>query len=191
MAEDMRRVGVYGVAGILVAVLIVASFVVGGSQFPSIRLPIFASNMGALVVKLTDAPVDLEHLNVTISSVSALRVEHDGETWEELAFVNGVSEFYVDILKLQNVTRDLSITEIPAGNYTKLRMTVTQANATYSSGETVDLIVPPGHIDVIVHFEVKAGQTTRVIVDMQADWVAISQSRRLRPVLKATVDTGE
>lgn len=191
MAEDMRRVGVYGVAGILVAVLIVASFVVGGSQFPSIRLPIFASNMGALVVKLTDAPVDLEHLNVTISSVSALRVEHDGETWEELAFVNGVSEFYVDILKLQNVTRDLSITEIPAGNYTKLRMTVTQANATYSSGETVDLIVPPGHIDVIVHFEVKAGQTTRVIVDMQADWVAISQSRRLRPVLKATVDAGE
>ena len=186
MAEDFRKVGVYGAAGVLVAVLIIAGILVGG-----IRLPGLASNMGTLVVKLTDAPVDLEHLNVTISSLAAQRVENDVETWEELSFIDGVSDVYVDILELQNVTKDLSIVGVPTGNYTKLRMSITKANATFIGGKTEDLIVPPGHIDIIVEFEVEAGETTRVIVDMEADWVAISQTLRLRPVLKATVDSGE
>lgn len=191
MTENWRHIGIYGTTGILVAVLIIAGIVVGGLEFPEIRLPSLGPSLGTLVVKLTDAPVELEHLNVTISSLAAKRVENSEESWIELSFVDGVSEVYVDILELQNVTKDLSITEIPPGNYTKLRMSVTQANATYISGQTVDLIVPPGHIDIIVHFEVEAGETTRVIVDMEANWVAISQSGRLRPVLKATVDSGK
>lgn len=191
MTEDMRHTGIYGAAGILVAILIIAGIVTSSIHFPSLRLPDAFSNKGTLVIKLTDAPVELKHLNVTISSISALRVENSEEAWEELSFVGGVSDVYVDILALQNVTRDLSITEIPAGNYTKLRMKIATANATYISGETVDLIVPPGRIDIIVHFEVEAGETTRIIIDMQADWVAISQTRRLRPVLKATIDSGE
>ncbi len=191
MTENWRHIGIYGTTGILVAVLIIAGIVVGGLEFPEIRLPSLGPSRGTLVVKLTDAPVELEHLNVTISSLAAQRVENGEESWIELSFVDGVSEVYVDILELQNVTKDLSITEIPPGNYTKLRIVVTQANATYINGETVDLKVPPGHIDIIVHFEVEAGETTRVIVDMEADWVAISQSGRLRPVLKATVDSGK
>ena len=35
--------------------------------------------------------------------------------------------------------------------------------------------------------EVEAGKTTSVLLDMQADWVAISHSGNLRPVLKAIV----
>jgi len=191
MADEIRDMGIFAIAGILVAVLIIAGVVAGGIRFPNLRLPGIVSDRGTLIIKLTDAPVELKHLNITIDSISALRVEHENETWEKLTFVQGVSEVYVDILSLQNVTRDLSITEIPPGNYTKLRMSIKTANATYSDGRTVDLIVPPGRIDVIVHFEIKAGETTTVLVDMEADWVAISHSRRLRPVLKATVISGE
>jgi len=186
MGYDSRKLSLYGTTGVLAAALIIASVV-----FSGLRLPTFVPNTGTLVVKLTDAPVELKHLNVTIANLSAQRIEDGNETWEKLSFVDGVSEVYVDILALQNVTQDLSITEISPGNYTKLRMTITTANATYIDGGTVDLKVPPGRIDVKVHFEIEAGETTRLLIDMQADWVAISHSQNLRPVLKAMVLSGE
>jgi hypothetical protein len=191
MAEDIRHVGIYGAAGILVAVLVIAGIVTSGINFPSLRLPSIVSERGTLVIKLTDAPVDLENLFVNISRLEAHRVG-DNETWMDLSFVNGTSWVYVDILALENVTMDLSITEISPGNYTKLRMFVTSANAIFTNGDPPEeLIVPSEKIDVIVHFEIKAGETTKLLIDMQADWVAISNSSRLRPVLKATILSGE
>jgi len=182
MAYNAKRIMFYATAGFLVATLIIVGVVISGGNIPS-----FTSNTGTLIVKLTDAPVELDHLNVTISNLSAQRVGQNEETWEELSFVDSIPDVYVDILALQNVTMDLAITELLPGNYTKLRMTVTTANATYVGGETRDLIVPSGHVDIIVHFEIKAGESTTVLVDMQADWIAISNSGRLRPVLKAIV----
>lgn len=190
MTDDFRHLGIFAAIGVLAAILIIAGVFAGGLSFPGLRFPSLgstASTRGKLLIKLTDAPVNLTHLNVTISSISALRVENGSETWQRLDFVKNVSNVYVDILSLRNVTIDLSLTEIPAGNYTKLRMSVTTANATYVTGETATLRVPSDKIDVIVHFEVKAGGTTMLLLDMQADFVAISHSGNLRPVLKATV----
>jgi len=82
---------------------------------------------------------------------------------------------------------DLSLTQIPVGNYTKLRLSILTANATYANGENQTLRVPSDKIDVIVHFEIQPGETTMLLLDMQGDWVAISHSGNLRPVLKATV----
>lgn len=181
-------------SAIVFAVLIlVTSLIVADVFLPSIRNAL--SEKGTLVVKLTDAPVELEHLNVTISGLSALRVEYifnlpRREAWEDLSFVDGLSEVYVDILALRNDAKDLSITSIPPGGYTKLRIRITKANATLADGETVDLVVPSTRIDVIIDFEIKAREATTILLDMQADWAAISQSGRLRPVLKATVVAG-
>lgn len=175
---------------ILAVLILVTGLVLADIFLPSIGHVL--SEKGTLVVKLTDAPVELRHLNVTISGLSALRVEYifglpRREAWEDLWFVDGDSEAYVDILSLQNVTKDLSVTSIPPGKYTKLRVTITKANATLTDGETVDLVVPSTRIDVIIDFEVKAKETTTIRLDMQADQAAISQTRRLRPVLNATV----
>jgi len=185
------RVWHTGVIGVLTAVLIIGTISVAGTYFPNLRLPSLVPDKGTLIVKLTDAPVELEHLNVTISNISVQRTGQGAETGENLPFVGGVSEVYVDILALQDESQDLSIAQLAPGNYTKIRMTITTANATYIDGRTVNLIVPPGHTDVIVHFEIKAGQATTVLIDMQADWVAISQSGTLRPELKATVISGQ
>ncbi len=46
------------------------------------------------------------------------------------------------------------------------------------------LIVPPGHIDVNVRFEIEADFETVLLVDMTAH---IGNTDRLSPVLKATV----
>jgi hypothetical protein len=188
MADEIRDIGIFAAAGILVAVLIIGGFVAGGIRFPSLRLPSMVSDKGTLIVKITDAPAELKHLNITISNITAHRVEQGNETWEQLPFVDDVKEVTVDIMMLRfNVTKDLSITEIPLGNYTKLRLTITSANATYMDGETVNLKVPPGHMDVIIHFEIKAGQTTILLIDMQVNTIEISHSLNLKPVLKATV----
>lgn len=92
------------------------------------------------------------------------------------------------MLALRNVTKDLSLAQIPTGNYSKIRSDVKTANATYTDGTAVDLTVPPGHIDVIIKFEVTENQETKLLIDMQPDTVAISNSHNLKPILKATVE---
>jgi hypothetical protein len=135
---------------------------------------------------LTDAPANITHLNVTINRVAVQKVEDEAETWIDLPFVNYVSKVSIDLLTLENVTKDLSVSEISPGNYTKIRLGIEAANVTYADGRWEPVEVPPGRIDIIVHFEIRSGATTRVLVDMFADWVAISPTAKLRPVLKAT-----
>jgi len=176
---EARKVGTYGIAGITLAALIVSGLYLSGLQFPG-----FAAERGNLVVLLTDAPVDIDHLNITIDSLS---VKLKNESWIPLPLVDDKDELYFDLLALYNVTMKLSDAKIPVGNYTKMRMTVKTANATLANNKTVDLTVPPGHIDVIIKFEIKSDDVTVVLVDMQPDWVAISKSNHLRPVLKASI----
>jgi hypothetical protein len=65
MAEDMRNAGVYGAAGILVAILIISGIVTLSISFPSLRLPSFVTDRGTLIVEIMDQPADLKHLNLT------------------------------------------------------------------------------------------------------------------------------
>ncbi len=176
---SIKKVAAFGAVGIVIAVLVIAGFVASG------LLPWFQTQ-GTLIVKLTDAPVELAHLNITITGLAVQKANENSEDggWIPLPFINEASSVYVDIMALQNVTRDLSVTGLDSGNYTKLRMTISTANATYTDRSTVELIVPPGHIDVIAHFEIRAGETTTLLVDMIGH---ISETNRLSPILKATV----
>jgi len=181
MTFDTRKMGMYGTIGVLVAALIIVGIV-----FSGLRLPTFVPNTGTLIIKLTDAPANITHLNVTITSISVQRVENDNETWVDLSFVGGVSSVSLDLLELENITRDLSETVIPSGNYTKIRLGIGEANVTYAEGGWDLVNVPSGKIDVIVHFEMESGGVRILLIDMRVEWVAISNNNNLRPVLKAT-----
>jgi len=185
MTEDMRHVGIYGAAGILVAILVIAGVVSSGLHFPSLRLPSFVSYNGTLVIMLTDAPANITHLNVTINSITVQKVEDHDETWIELPFVGDKSKVSLDLLELEDIAMNLSVNEISPGNYTKIRLGIEEANVTYAEGGWEPVIVPPRRIDIKMHFEVESGESTIVLVDMFADWVAISHTARLRPQLKA------
>ena len=153
-----------------------------------IQLPTAKARTGTLIVLLTNAPTDLEHLNISFSSLSALNVDGPEENCIELDFVGDGESAYFDLLALYSVTMELSSQEIPVGNYTKLRMEIETANATKISGEIIEEIkVPSGKVDIIIHFEIDSDETTYLLVDMEANWVAISQSNRLRPIFKATI----
>jgi len=185
MAVNFRNIGMYGAVGVLIAALIIAGVAISSVMFPSLTLPGFAPNTGKLKIWLTDAPVELKHLNITVDSISAQRVENDNEIWEDLTFVDGLSEVYFDLLALQNTTMELVNTTLHSGNYTMIKMHVKTINATYPDGNTTDLTLPSWFVRVIVHFEIEKGGDTVLLIDMNLGWIAISKSGNMRPVLKA------
>jgi len=191
MTYDMRKILYYGVTGVLVAVVLSAlvsssptilQYVLPGAG-PKVR------TTGTLIVKVTDAPVpDLKNLNLTIDQVAVLNKTGHWITLD----IAGDSKYF-DLLKLQNVTEDLAIGEIPAGNYTKIRMRIVSANATLGDGSEIDLNVPPGHADIRVDFEIKPGEETTLIIDIIVDKIMIAERgmsgkpANLNPQFKAIV----
>jgi len=175
-----KTIVLHAVAGILISATIIAGLLLSGVQLPSMISSVPQACAGTLIVLLTDAPVELEHLNVTIDSFSVLN-ESDRI---DLPLRGGRNETSFDLLALQNITETISTAQIPDGNYTKMCMSMNDADATFLDGTWLSLRVPPEHVDIIGHFEMKSGSSTVLLIDMQADWVAISQSGNLRPVFR-------
>jgi hypothetical protein len=180
MGNGTRQLGLFGGAGVLVAVLIIAGFVIVNNVFE-------VSGKSTLTIKIMDKPVELDHLNMTIDWV---RIQDENENWYNLTLE--VEPFYFDLLSLQNVSETLSETELPAGNYTKIWMHVLTANATYPDGTVADLKVPSGTIKVLLkpHLSLEDGGQMTVLIDLEPEdlnAIAVSQSLNLRPVIKAVV----
>ena len=180
MSNGIRQIGLFGAAGILVAALIIAGFVIGGNIFQ-------VSGKGVLTIQVMDKPVALDHLNMTMDWV---KIQDEDENWHDLTLKS--EPFYFDLLSLQNVSETLSETEIPAGNYTKIWMHVLTANATYPDGTNATLTVPSDVIKVLLkpHLSLEDGGQITVLIDLQPEdlnSIAISQSLNLRPVIKAIV----
>ncbi len=187
MAYNAKKIFYHGTLGILAATLIIVAVLSTPMMIEQI-FPPTAIKTGMLAVKVTDAPADLKHLNLTINSVE---VCNETEQWVSLPIDGGTA--YFDLLELENVTMDLAIGEIPSGNYTKIRMQIVSANATLADGETIMLEVPSGHVDIHVRFEVKAGKTTSLIIDIIVDKIKIAEKGQsgnpanLNPQFKAIV----
>jgi hypothetical protein len=180
MSSGIRQIGLFGVAGVLVAALIIAGFVIGNSIFE-------VSGKGVLTIQVMDKPVELDHLNMTIDWV---KIQDEDENWYNLTLKT--EPFYFDLLSLQNVSETLSETELPAGNYTAIWMHVLTANATYPDGAVADLRVPSDVIKVLLkpHLSLEDGGQMTVLIDLQPEdlnSIAISRSLNLRPVIKAVV----
>lgn len=188
MAEDIRHVGVYGAAGILVAILIISGILAASISFPSLKLPSAVSNNGTLIVEIMDQPANLTHLNITIDR---LFVQSSSKDWLNLTLIDDEPKYF-DLLALENITMALSKTAIPAGNYTMIKMHVLTANATDIEGKTIDINkVPSEWIKVLLrpHLEMISGSSMKVTIDLEPEWskIVISHSLNLKPVLKAMI----
>jgi hypothetical protein len=180
VSNGIRQVSLFGLAGVLVATLIIAGFVIGDNIFQ-------VSGKGVLTVQIMDKPVELDHLNMTIDWV---KIQDEDENWHNLTLKS--EPFYFDLLSLQDVSETLSETEIPVGNYTMIWMHVLTANATYPDGSVANLKVPSDTVKVLLkpHLSLEDGGQVTVLIDLQPEdinSIAISQSLNLRPVVKAVV----
>lgn len=185
MALNVKKLSLYVIAGVSVAILVIAAVYSSGIQLPSSQGPGSQNTitLGTLVVYIKDAPVELSELWVTIDSIEV----QSNNGWTKLTFKEGEQMVNFELLSLEDISLYISETQLPTGDYSKIRLHVQDATATFENGETVDLKVPSEKIDIIVKFQIEEGATTKVLIDMTADWVSISNSHNLRPVLKATV----
>lgn len=187
MSNGIKQISYFGAAGVLIAVVIIAGFVVGNDLIRPVN--------GKLTIEIMDKPVELKHLNMTIDWV---KIKDDNENWYNLTIEdpNEQGTFYFDLLTLQNVSETLSITEIPEANYTAIWIHVLTANATYPDGNTTKLEVPSDIIKVLLkpYLSLEGGGQVTVLIDLQPEdmeTIAISQSLNLRPVIKAIVPEPE
>lgn len=183
MSNGIKRNSLFGIAGILIAVVIIAGFVAANNLLRPVT--------GTLTIRIMDKPVELKHLNMTIDWV---KIKDDNGNWYNLTIKNPneAGTFYFDLLALQSVSETLSVTEIPEANYTAIWMHVLTANATYPDETTADLNVPSDVIKVLLkpYLSLEGGGQVTVLIDLQPDdlnTIAISQSLNLRPAIKAIV----
>jgi len=191
-------------AGVLIAITIIVAVFASGITLPSqetnsgITLPSQETKTGILTVLLTDAPVELESLVLTISKLEVHRVAGDEETdegvWEQLIDEED-NPITFDLLQYQEGNTLLLVSKsITGGKYNKIRMYLSDdALAYYKEGNEKcpdnphTLNVPSEKIDVITKFELEAGEAETILIDMEPDWAAISKSNNLRPTLKVIV----
>ena len=127
--------------------------------------------------------MDIKELWITLDGLEV----QGKDGWIELNFLDEEENVNFDLLKLEDTSKDLSVTQLPTGNYSKIRLHVKDASATFQDDTIAELKVPSQKIDIIIKFEIQEDQNTEVLIDMTADWIAISNSHNLKPVLKATV----
>ncbi len=182
MAVSKRKIGIYSLAGVAIACVIIASFIVSGLN----PLSGFGSNQatGTLSVSIKDAPVELQKLDLTVTGIY---VQASNDSWIELKLIDDQTEVKFDLLALQNITMEISQTQLAVGNYSKIRLEISSAIATYPDDQTQTLNVPSGHIDIITKFIINENQETKLLIDLQPDTTAISNSGNFRPIVKATV----
>jgi hypothetical protein len=189
MADPIHNAGYFAAVGTLFAILIIGALAIAGFRIPALRFPAFPSNKGTLTVKVMDAPTELAHLNITIDSLSIQKADGN-ETWINLELIDG-EPIYFDLLALQNVTLTLSRTEIPTGNYTKIRMHVLTANATYTDGSTANLRVPSSKIDIHLkpHLVMESDAAIAITIDLQPTVnIANNPALNLNGQMKAMVN---
>jgi hypothetical protein len=193
MAVNAKKLSMYVFAGIASAVIIIAAIFTSGIQLPGSQNSQNIMHLGTLAVSIKDAPVDLSTLDITLDGLE-VQGGDDGR-WTKLNFTEGTNNVTFNLLALQDVVKELSVAQLPAGNYSKIRLHVSEANATFRDDSATQpptpLKVPSDKLDIIIKFEIEEDATTQLLIDMTADWVAISNSHNLRPVLKATVTPPE
>ncbi len=162
----------------IIIIGVVLLLIVGGL----LALQLTPRGNGVVDIGVIDGPVNATHIYMTITNITL-----QSESNTTVNYKVGPVSF--DLLSFVSVTKFLGNVSIPAGNYTMIRFTVTAATAT-RSGSNTTLTVPSGQIKVPVHFQVKSGEYTTIVLDIVPNMTNISASLNLSPVVHVKSVTG-
>jgi hypothetical protein len=186
-----------------VAILAMLVILVAGYTTPET-----AQAKGTLQIMVTDAPPEEEvtSIMVTVESVevhkaAAGQEQQESATnsttsnstdekagWLPLDILAGNETF--DLLQIQGIEEVLAVTELEAGNYTQIRMTISNVQVRLGDGDLQDVILPGGNLKFIHPFDIVGGQTTALLFDFDAEKsVNVTGSGKIivKPVVKLSV----
>ena len=215
MENGSRKIGLRVAAGFIMAITIIVAVFASGITLPGLESnPSLGSEQGRLTVLLMDAPVDVDELWINVTGIEVHNVGNDDDVdggWLSLDLSGVDNTLLFDLLEYQMDGTDdklLTLTDgfIPVGTYNKIRMQINASYALYyeyAEGKVVTdgegnpvisynqtLRVPSNRIEVITRFDITEDlidEHVVVLIDMQPDFVSISNSGNLKPVLKATI----
>jgi hypothetical protein len=118
-------------------------------------------------ILISDAPSDnFSHINVTFSQV---KIHKSGDENESGWIIFDQEPKTIDMIYLHenNLSEELGVKNLTAGNYTKLWIVVDSATGVLKeTGEEIVFDVPSGDLKVQQSFEIKEGNTT---IDVELD----------------------
>ena len=147
--------------------------------------------MGTLQVKLHDAPVDYDEVNIFIERVEVNNTAGDegwqvisepNESFNLLELTNGAFEMIADV-------------ELEAGTYPQIRLILSRdANTVVIDGESHNLFVPSGAqtgVKLNIHAEIREGTVYTLLLDFDALRSVVKTGKAanpgflLKPVIRA------
>jgi len=125
------------------------------------------TKMSFTKILISDAPSEnFSHINVTFSEVKVHK-SRDGNDSGWIVFTTETKTIDMIYLHVNNLSSELGVKNLTAGNYTKLWIVVDAATGVLKdTGEEVIFDVPSGTLKVQQSFEIKEGNTT---IDVELD----------------------
>jgi hypothetical protein len=145
-----------------------------------------------LEIRLTDAPGDYEEVNVDIQGIEIHAEGGDlASGWKSLNVQQGV----YNLLELSNgIDTLLSVTELPAGKISQIRLILGQENSIKIDGQEIDLVTPSAQhsgLKLNVHADLLEGVTYKILLDFDAARSVVhtgSGKYNLKPVIRSITE---
>jgi hypothetical protein len=182
----------------IVAALAMVVMLVGGYAAPET-----AQATGTLQIMVTDAPPgeNITSIMVTMESVevhkaaagqeqSAANSTDEEAGWLPLDILEGKETF--DLLQIQGIEEVLAVTELEPGNYTQIRMTISNVQVKLGDGDLQNATLPSGKLKFVRPFDIAENQTTALLFDFDAEKsVTVTGSGQIivKPVVKLSMTT--
>ncbi len=178
--------------GWIIAVIVVAAIIIFVTR-PS------SGGTGTLRMQITDAPSSL-NISKALVTISEIQVHAAGSEGNEtnttgtnttnsttagwFRVVSGPVTY--DLINITDVKQFLGSSELAAGKYTQIRLSVDSAKVTID-GKEYTLTVPSDKLKLVHEFTIKANKTTTLTLDFDANASVIKQGNnayRLQPTIK-------
>jgi Domain of unknown function (DUF4382) len=140
------------------------------------------SRRGMLQLFLTDKPVELKEVWVTITDIE---VHKTGGEWISFAGSNDS----IDLLTVADRQALLESAPLEEGKFTGIRLFISEAHIIDDNGDRCDLKIPSGKVQIPVIFNVTPTENTDIVLDFDASKsVQVTQTGHneqciLRPVI--------
>ena len=144
------------------------------------------SGEGTIRVYFSDAPPE----GVTAIEIKASSIEAHMSGADEDQWVNLLTDPPVfDLVKAIGINVLLGTNDIPAGNYTQVRLDITDVTVTLN-GQQVKATVPSDKLKLVGNFTIEEGKSTSISLDFDAEKSIVLAGQDkviLKPVVKLIV----
>jgi hypothetical protein len=163
-----------------IVALVAAIVIIGGAA----GMLLLQSKNGTVAMYVKDAPANWKHVNVTFSEIQIhqANASNSSSGWHTLT-LNGTHT--IDLAALVNVSDLLAQGSVGAGKYTQIRIVVTNVTGVLTNGTKVNFTVPSGELKTTHPFNVVAGKTTKLTleIDLSKSITQANGKWRFSPVL--------